>query len=79
MNYLVFFKFLTIITFFGLALVNEAQAYIDPGSGSVILQSIIGALVGALALIKMYWGKIRMLFSKEKENSSKLDSGDRDE
>ena len=53
-------------TFFGLgilavlaALIQDAYAYIDPGSGSVIIQIIIGGLVGIGITIKIYWHKIK--------------------
>ena len=42
---------------------TPAQAYLDPGTGSMILQSIIGAIAGGLVLLKIYWEKIRHLFS----------------
>lgn len=40
--------------------ISDAYAYIDPGSGSIILQGIIGALVGVGITIKVYWAKIKM-------------------
>ena len=43
----------------GLAVVpSSAQAYIDPGMGSMVLQGIIAAAVGGLVVIKMYWQRI---------------------
>ena len=39
--------------------VSDAYAYIDPGSGSLIIQVIIGALVGAGITIKVYWYKFK--------------------
>jgi len=44
----------------------SAYAYIDPGTGSYILQIIIaGIAAGALAL-KMFWGRIKALFSNNR-------------
>jgi len=40
--------------------ISNAFAYIDPGSGSMIVQMLIGALFGAGILVKLYWQKIRM-------------------
>ena len=37
--------------------------YIDPGGGSVILQVIIGALLGSLVAAKMYWQRLRTFVS----------------
>ena len=40
------------------------QAYLDPGSGSFLIQLLIAGLVGAGFLIKAYWKKIKGLFSR---------------
>jgi len=45
--------------------VSDAFAYIDPGSGSLVIQLIIGALVGVGITIKLYWYKLKeKLFTK---------------
>jgi hypothetical protein len=36
-------------------------AYIDPGSGSFILQALVAALAGAALVINAYWRKIKKL------------------
>jgi len=41
----------------------SGHAYLDPGSGSFILQILIAALVGGLFLLKVYWKKISAFFS----------------
>ena len=41
---------------------SDAYAYIDPGSGSILFQSLIGVLVGAVVAVKMYWLKIKNYF-----------------
>ena len=33
--------------------------YIDPGSGSFILQVVVGTLLGSLVAAKMYWHRLR--------------------
>lgn len=42
---------------------QNAHAYVDPGTGSYIIQLIIAGLVGAAFAVKVYWGKIKALFS----------------
>ena len=37
-------------------------AYLDPGTGSMIVQVIVGLAVGALYAIKSYWYKILSFF-----------------
>ena len=51
--------------------ISDAYAYIDPGSGSMFIQVIIGALVGVGIAIKMYWAKIRFKFSMIRASKSK--------
>lgn len=36
-----------------------AYAYIDPGTGSFVIQGIIAAVVGAGVALKMFWGRIK--------------------
>ncbi|MDH3735658.1 MAG: hypothetical protein OEQ94_01385 [Nitrosopumilus sp.] len=43
-------------------IISDAYAYLDPGSGSIVIQSIIGALVGVGIAIKVYWEKVKMKF-----------------
>ena len=39
-------------------------AYLDPGSGSFILQMILAAILGGLVIIKTYWHKIKDSLSR---------------
>lgn len=34
-------------------------AYLDPGTGSLILQVVLGVVLGALLTIKLYWGRFK--------------------
>ena len=38
---------------------SAALAYIDPGTGSFVIQGIIAAVVGAGFAIKMFWHRIK--------------------
>ena len=49
-----------------LAPIYSAQAYLDPGSGSLIIQAIIGGIMGLAMVIKIYWHKIKSFFSPKK-------------
>jgi hypothetical protein len=40
------------------------QAYLDPGSGSFLIQLLIAGVVGAGFLIRAYWKKIKGLFNR---------------
>lgn len=45
--------------------ITPAEAYLDPGTGSIIVQGIIGAVAGGLVLMKVYWQKIKRAFSRK--------------
>jgi hypothetical protein len=40
-----------------------ALAYIDPGTGSFVIQGIIAAVVGGGFAIKMFWHRIKAFFT----------------
>jgi len=52
----------TIILFFFLN--SNAYAYLDPGSGSIILQAILGFIAASLVTISFYWAKAKTFLSK---------------
>jgi hypothetical protein len=55
-----FFIIIGVILFgFNELFVSDAFAYIDSGSGSLVIQIIVGALVGAGITIKIYWYKLK--------------------
>ena len=43
---------------------TKSFAYIDPGSGSILLQAIIAAIAGAGTALSIYWKKIKLFFTK---------------
>lgn len=51
----------------------SAQAYFDPGTGSLLIQ----ALIGGLAAITVFWGRVKLfitsLFSSSKPMSDSVD------
>lgn len=55
-----------ILTLFAL-LPRAAYAYIDPGTGSLIFQLIIAVGVGSLFMLKVFWHKIKKLFTPKKK------------
>jgi hypothetical protein len=53
-----------------------AWAYIDPGTGSMILQFVIFALVSIAIFFRQIWGAIKSLFSSPKEKVIPSDTED---
>jgi hypothetical protein len=39
-------------------------AYLDPGSGSLLLQLVLAALLGAAVLVRAFWSKIKAFFAR---------------
>ncbi len=54
-----------------LVLMKPAYAYLDPGTGSMLLQGLIAAVAGGMAAAGMYWTKIKNFFSKKKNMGAK--------
>ena len=50
---------------------TPVMAYIDPGSGSLIISSIIGFLTAIFFYIKSFFFKIKRFFLKNKNNLKK--------
>jgi multisubunit Na+/H+ antiporter MnhC subunit len=42
---------------------REAQAYLDPATGSLILQAIVGGLAALAFGVKTYWREIKARFA----------------
>ena len=42
---------------------TQANAYIDPGSGSFFVQMLLAGLLGAGMAIKTYWHRIKAFFT----------------
>lgn len=53
-----------------LGLPSYAMAYLDPATGSMALQMAVGGLLAGLAVVKMYWRKIRSYFGSEKDGEA---------
>ena len=54
---------------------KPAHAYLDPGTGSYILQILAAGVLGGLFAVKTFWRQITTflmgIFSRKKENSSR--------
>ena len=47
----------------GLLLSSPAHAYIDPGTGSMILQGLLAGIAVAIGVARTYWQRIKGFFS----------------
>jgi len=52
------------------------SAYLDPGTGSYIIQLLVAGLMGILFLVKVYWRKIKGFFTKKGPAVEESDDGE---
>lgn len=45
--------------------IPSANAYLDPGSGSIIFQVVVGAALGISVAVKVFWRRIVNFFSRK--------------
>lgn len=51
-------------------------AYLDPGSGSLLFQAAVGAVMATTLAVKVYWRRIKALFSHSDRDRVPSSSGD---
>lgn len=52
-----------------------AHAYLDPGTGSMLLQGIIGAFLAVGVTLRLYWHRIKGLFRSGRGRGAAGDTG----
>ena len=58
----VLFKYFIVVTLVFFSHFANAYAYLDPGTGSIILQAILGVLAAMSAGFLYYWTKVKKFF-----------------
>ncbi len=53
-----------LIFFSAIGIASPAYAYLDPGTGSMLVQMLLGGVAGALVIGKLYWHRIKALFGR---------------
>ena len=51
---------------------SSAHAYLDPGTGSLILQILLGGIAGLVVAIKLYWHRFLALCGRQVQESNQL-------
>ena len=59
-----------------LAFTPTAQAYIDPGTGSLILQGLIAAIAGIAVTAGVFWERLKTLFRRNRDDLAREDDSD---
>jgi len=63
-----------IITVLILLFMTDTEAYLDPGTGSMLLQVILGGVAAVGVAVKLYWHKLRVVFGMGKKEESEDES-----
>jgi hypothetical protein len=42
---------------------GAAHAYLDPGTGSILVQSLLAGIAGAVAVLGLYWQRVKAFFA----------------
>ena len=53
---------------------SSAYAYLDPGSGSMLLQLLLGGVAGIIVILKLYWQRLLTFFGLRKEEAPNEDA-----
>jgi len=62
------------ITILLLLMFTDAVAYLDPGTGSMLLQVILGGIAAVGVAVKLYWHKLRAAFGMAKKEEPEDES-----
>ena len=62
------------ITVLLLLIFTDAVAYLDPGTGSMLLQVILGGIAAVGVAIKLYWHKLRAALGMAKKEEAEDES-----
>jgi len=57
-------RVLLLLTLLLLALPSTAHAYLDPGTGSYVVQLLIGGLLGGLFALGVFWRRVLAFFKR---------------
>jgi hypothetical protein len=58
------YSILFYILFLFILFPSESFAYLDPGTGSMLLQALIGLIASLFTTFYLFWNKIKLIFKK---------------
>ena len=65
-----------IVCSLSVSLPRPAFAYLDPGTGSMFLQLLIGGIAGVLVIGRLYWAKLKRLLTRGAASQEDADTRD---
>ena len=67
-------RYIKFAVFVGTAFPVTALAYLDPGTGSMLLQVILGGIAAVAVAFKLYWHKLRAALGMAKKEQPEDES-----
>jgi len=58
------FMVIQLVAFLPYVLVSPAQAYIDPATGSMVIQAVIAAVAAVSVSIGIFWRRLKSFFGR---------------
>ena len=52
------------------------RAYLDPGSGSILLQLLVAGILGGLFAARAFWGKIKAKLTRKPQEDPEEDASE---
>ncbi len=56
------------------AMTGTAHAYLDPGTGSMILPLLLGGIAGMAIVLTLYWHQVEALFGRRGAKDAALEN-----
>jgi hypothetical protein len=69
---------LIVITALAVLASAPAYAYLDPGTGSILVQGLLAALAAASAAVAAFWSQIRRFLAGRRSPEPPVDDTERD-
>lgn len=69
----------TIVAVAGMLFSTPGYAYLDPGTGSIILQGLLAGLAVAIGVVRGYWQQVKSYLAAWKSKSEVNSNADRED
>lgn len=63
----------------GLLLAAPSHAYLDPGTGSIILQSLLAGIAVGIGVLRLYWQRLKSFLARLTRGSHDYNNNDEPE
>ena len=64
----------TVVMFVVICLPNRVYAYLDPGTGSMVVQAVLAAVAAVGVSIGIFWRRVKSIFSRKSEKNGSVEN-----